>query len=186
MGTRVRIVFFLVMAVLMVATLNSCTTAYSAARDERTLGDIVDDKKIAAKIKYALIRDDTIKGLDVSVYVYYGKCYLVGVVESGAQKSKAIQLARGVEGVKSVIPHLLNKKDVSMGKTIDDVGITAKVKAKMIGDKEMKATQVDVKTLYGHVVLLGIVGSAKDKNKAAAHARGIENVRSVKSYIIVK
>jgi len=35
-------------------------------------------------------------------------------------------------------------------------------------------------------VLLGVVGSRKDADRAVAHARGVDNVRKVESFIIVK
>ena len=166
--------------------LSGCGTAYSAARDERTIGAVIDDKKIEGKIKYELLRDDRIKGLDISVYVFLGKAYLIGVVETGAQKNRAVSIASSVQGVKSVSTYLLDKKASTVGKSVDDVAITAKVKAKMIKDKEMKATQVNVKTVLGHVVLLGIVGNQKDANKAVQYAKSVESVRNVKSYIRVK
>jgi len=161
-------------------------TAYKAARDERSMGTIMDDTTLSGKIKYQLLQDDTVKGLDISVYVYYGKVYLVGVVESNSQKSQAIKIAKGIEGVKSVTTYILNKNQVTIGKTLDDTAITAKVKAKMIEDKQMNSTQIEVKTILGQVVLLGVVSSKSDVSKAIRYAKSVENVRKVKSFVIVK
>ena len=52
---------------------------YSTARDERTLGTIVDDKTLESKIKYRLLKDEAVKGLDIAVYSYMGHIFLVGV-----------------------------------------------------------------------------------------------------------
>lgn len=161
-------------------------TAYKAARDERSMGTIMDDTTLSGKIKYQLLKDDTVKGLDISVYVYYGKVYLVGVVESNNQKSQAINIAKSIEGVKSVTTYILNKNQTTIGKTVDDTAITAKVKAKMIEDKQMKSTQIEVKTILGQVVLLGVVSSKSDISKAIGYAKSVENVRKVKSFVIVK
>ncbi len=161
-------------------------TAYKAARDERSMGTIIDDTTISGKIKYQLLRDDTVKGLDISVYVYYGNVYLVGAVKADKQKSQAIRIAKSIEGVKSVKTYLLNKNQSTIGKTVDDTTITAKIKAKMIEDKQMKSTQVEVKTILGHVVLLGVVSSKSDASKAIRYAKSIENVRKVISFLIVK
>jgi len=165
--------------------MNGCT-AYKAARDERSVGTFMDDTATLGKIKYQLLQDDTVEGLDISVYVYTGKVYLVGVVERDKQKSQAIKIAKGVEGVKSVTTYILNKNRVTVGKTVDDSAITAKVKAKMIEDKEMKSTQIDVETVLGHVVLLGIVSNKGDLNKAIRYAKSVENVSKVKSFVMVK
>lgn len=173
------------LAVLAFACLMGCTTIYGAARDERSIGKIADDKKIALDIKYRLIRDKTVKGLDVSVYCFLGKTYLVGALEKDKQRQRAVEIARGVKGVKSVTTYFLDKSKITIGKTVDDSAITVKVKAKLIGDKEMKATQIKVKTILGHVVLLGVVGRKKDIDKAIKHAQGVYNVKKVKSFIIL-
>lgn len=186
MSRMKRLLAGILLTIFAAFALSGCGTAYSAARDERSLGNVIDDKKIESKIKYTLLRDDRIKGLDISVYVFLGKAYLVGVVETGAQKQRAVTLAQRTEGVRSVTTYLLDKKSSTAGKTVDDLAITAKVKAKMIADKEMKATQVNVKTVLGHVVLLGIVGSSRDASKAVRYAKSVENVRTVKSFIRVK
>ena len=161
-------------------------TAYKAARDERSVGTYMDDTAISGKIKYQLLRDNTVKGLDIAAYVYTGKVYLVGVIERDVQKSRAIAIAKGVEGVKSVSSYILNKNQVTVGKTVDDTAITAKVRTKMIKDKAMKSTQIDVKTILGHVVLLGIVSNSNDLNKAIRYAKSVENVTKVKSFVMVK
>jgi hyperosmotically inducible periplasmic protein len=186
MKTHYRLVGALIVLICLGFALSGCGTAYSAARDERTIGTVIDDKKLEGKIKYELVRDDTIKGLDISVYVFFGKAYLIGVIETGVQKSRAIAIAKAIKGVTSVSTYLLDKGASTVGKSVDDLAITAKVKARMIKDKEMKATQVNVKTVLGHVVLLGIVGNQKDANKAVRYAKSVENVRKVKSYIRVK
>ena len=161
-------------------------TAYKAARDERSMGTIIDDTAISGKIKYRLLQDDTVKGLDICVYVYYGKVYLVGAVENDNQKSQAIKIAKGVEGVKSVTTYILNKNQVTIGKTVDDTTITAKIKTKMIEDKQIKSTQIEVKTILGHVVLLGVVSSKSDVIRAIRYAKNVENVKKVISYVIVR
>ena len=115
-----------------------------------------------------------------------GKVFLVGVVERNNQKNQAIKTAKGIKGTKSVTTYILNKNEATIGKTVDDIAITAQVKAKMIEDKEMKSTQIDVKTILGHVVLLGLVSKKGDLNKAIRYAKSVANVRKVKSFVIVK
>lgn len=184
MQISIRLIKVIIVMAIVVPALNGCTV-YNAARDERSVGTFIDDKKIAGKIKYALIRDEKVKGLDISVQVYEGRAYLVGVVENDTQKSRAVKIAKETDEVRSVSTYLLDKKAATVGKAVDDAAITAKVKAKMVADKEMKATQVNVETVLGHVVLLGIVGSQKDADKAVRFARSVEHVRKVKNFISV-
>ncbi len=164
---------------------SGCYSAYKAAMDERSIGVLADDKKLATAIKYDLMHDDSVKGLDISVAVYFGDVYLVGAVEDPKQKTIAVAIAKSREGAGKVTSYILNKNDKTLGKSVDDAAIAAKAKAKMIKDKEMKSTQIKVKSVLGHVVLMGIVDSQADKAKAIAYAKQVENVKKVKSYIKV-
>lgn len=60
MKIHCRLAGALVVLICLGFALSGCGTAYSAARDERTIGSVVDDKKIEAKIKCELVRDDMI------------------------------------------------------------------------------------------------------------------------------
>ena len=111
---------------------SGCGTIYKAARDERSLGTFVDDESIEVKIKGRLFDDEQVKWFDISVYCFMGEVFLVGVVEQEAQRVRAVDLAKGVAGVKSVTTYILDKgKDRTTGKSLDDVTVTAKVKAKL-------------------------------------------------------
>jgi len=180
-----RLIIAIILAGLVSFHMSGCAV-YNVARDERSVGKIVDDKIIASKIKYQLFRDDTVKGLDISVYVFLGKVFLVGAVENKAQKKKAVIISKNIEGVKSVKEYILSKDKMSLGKKVDDRAITAKVKVKMIKDTEMKSTQIYVKTILGHVVLLGIVEDKKDMTKAVNYARSVDNVTNVVNFIMLK
>ena len=68
----------------------------------RTMGQAVDDTAITVKVKSALIADSTVKSTGVNVDTNQGVVKLTGVVGDQAQVDRAVQIARGVEGVKSV------------------------------------------------------------------------------------
>ena len=72
------------------------------------------------------------------------------------------------------------------GEYLDDSLITGKVKAALVGDPELKATEINVETYKGTVQLSGFVASPDDASKAAALTRKIEGVKSVKNDIAVK
>lgn len=156
-----------------------------AGREERTIGKFVDDKRITAEVKLNLLQVADLKNLDISAYSYLGRVYLIGVVEKESQGDRAFAIANQVEGVNSVTTYFLNKNDEITGKWPDDRIISAMIRAKLTGDEELKSTQIEVKTIMGHVVLLGVVGSERDSNKAIRYARSVENVRQVKCFIIV-
>jgi osmotically-inducible protein OsmY len=80
------------------------TTLAAHADDpaKRSTGVYVDDQTITAKVKSALLGDPEVKGLQVKVETYNGVVQLSGFVDSPAQIPRAVELAKGVEGVKSV------------------------------------------------------------------------------------
>jgi osmotically-inducible protein OsmY len=54
------------------------------------------------------------------------------------------------------------------------------------GDKDLKSTQIDVKTVKGHVVLLGIVSTQGEIQRAIAHAKQVEGVQKIKSFVMIR
>jgi hyperosmotically inducible protein len=74
----------------------------------------------------------------------------------------------------------------STGEYLSDTWITTKVKAALIDDSIVKATEVNVETFKGAVQLSGFVSSAEAMNQAVVVARGIEGVTSVKNDMRIK
>jgi osmotically-inducible protein OsmY len=72
------------------------------------------------------------------------------------------------------------------GEYLDDSLITGKVKAALVADPELKATEINVETFKGAVQLSGFVASPDDIPKAIALTRKIEGVKSVKNDMLLK
>jgi hyperosmotically inducible protein len=62
----------------------------------------VEDSWITTKVKADLLVDDQTKGLDINVSTTNGVVTLAGRLDSAAQVDKAVSIARGIKGVKSV------------------------------------------------------------------------------------
>ena len=173
----------LILAILM----SGCVTdIYKAAVDERSLGEQYDDHSITMSIRKKFLEDEKVKYFDISTYVYNGHVYLVGEYETAAQKDQAVKLARQVEGVKSVTDYFLPEKEDENCGTTDNLELLAKVKKDLIGDVDISSTQIEVNALQCNIILLGLVDSTDDINKAVAHAKAVEGVRSVKSFLKIQ
>jgi len=72
------------------------------------------------------------------------------------------------------------------GEYIDDTVITTKVKAAIVQDPILKATEIKVETFKGVVQLSGFVSSQSDINRAVQVARGVNGVKSVKNDMAIK
>jgi hyperosmotically inducible protein len=65
------------------------------------------------------------------------------------------------------------------GTNVDDTAITATVKAKLVADKPVNLTRVDVDTNHGTVYLNGAVETAEQKARAEQLAWQANGVKSV-------
>lgn len=74
----------------------------------------------------------------------------------------------------------------SVGEVIDDTVITAKVKAALIDDEDLSASEIKVETFKGVVQLSGFVSDRSDIPKATRVADDIDGVVSVKNDLVLK
>ena len=74
----------------------------------------------------------------------------------------------------------------STGEYVTDSWITTKVKAALVEDSLVKATEVNVETFKGVVQLSGFVSSNAAMNQAVRLANGIKGVTSVRNDMRVK
>lgn len=170
-------------AALAVASLAACT----ATRTQKTAGEQIDDSVITGKVKAALIDNSSTKARQIDVETFRGTVQLNGFVDSADAKAAATRVARSVNGVKKVDNNLsVQTERRSVGEAIDDSVITAKVKAALIADKNVKAHEVNVETREGVVQLSGFVDNALAKSTASEVARGVSGVKSVQNDLQVK
>ncbi|MEO6145845.1 MAG: BON domain-containing protein [Sulfuriferula sp.] len=66
-----------------------------------------------------------------------------------------------------------------MGAAISDTVITAKVKAKLMGEKGLKKSEIDVTTTNGVVTLTGSASNSDAKGLAEDMTKSVEGVKSV-------
>jgi hyperosmotically inducible periplasmic protein len=69
----------------------------------------------------------------------------------------------------------------TVGETIDDATITARVKTALLNDAQVGGTKIDVDTAQGVVTMSGIVRNKAEETRAIELARQTPGVRDVKS-----
>jgi osmotically-inducible protein OsmY len=70
--------------------------------DRASTGEFIDDTAITAKVKAALVADKEVSALSVNVETFRGVVQLSGFADNQAEITRAVSVARGVSGVKSV------------------------------------------------------------------------------------
>ena len=68
-----------------------------------TAGRAISDGALTAKIKSKMALDDTVKAVNLNVDTVGGVVTVRGVVQSAAERDRALQLARETEGVTRVV-----------------------------------------------------------------------------------
>src|SRR5512132_4319639 len=87
--------FFLM---LLLASFLGCA---STSKQEGT-GEYFDDTVITTKVKAAVLKEPSLKSAEINVETFKGVVQLSGFVSSQANITKAVAVARSVQGVKSV------------------------------------------------------------------------------------
>jgi osmotically-inducible protein OsmY len=85
-----------------------------------------------------------------------------------------------------IVPLLVSACGKSVGETIDDGTITARVKTALVGDPEVAGLRIDVDTFKGVVTLSGAVKTPAERDKAIALARKVGGVTDVKSTLQIQ
>src|SRR5688500_2662173 len=86
--------------------LKSCAALIAAAGLVFSVACAQTDAGITTNVKTKLAADDTVKAFEVNVTTQNGVVTLSGDVESAAAKERAIQIARGTDGVRDVIDQI--------------------------------------------------------------------------------
>ncbi|MES2102531.1 MAG: BON domain-containing protein [Pseudomonadota bacterium] len=82
----------------------------SLKEGSQTVGNKIDDSVITAQVKSAMLADPDMKSLDVSVTTRKGEVQLSGFVDNDVQLTRAVDVAKTVDGVVGVVNHMSIKK----------------------------------------------------------------------------
>jgi hyperosmotically inducible protein len=94
---RLKHLSSLLLAILLLSMLGCASTA-----QQEGTGEYVDDSVITTKVKAAIFDEPSLKVAEINVETFKGIVQLSGFVSSRADMDKAVEVARGVNGVKSV------------------------------------------------------------------------------------
>jgi len=158
---------------------------YKTGTDERSVGRIWDDTAITTKIKTRMIEDSVVKARKIDVDTTNGNVVLVGIVKTSAEVQRAIEITRGVPGVKSVRSSL-QVGNKTIGQSMDDKVIVSKIKTRLLSEPGIRALNIDVDSVKGVVTLSGIVKTSVQKSKIIAIAGKTAGTVRIVDFIKVK
>ncbi|CCV63050.1 molecular chaperone OsmY [Yersinia enterocolitica] len=146
------------------------------------------DSAATAKVKSALLEEKTLKSTDISVETNHGVVTLTGFVTSQAEAETAVDIAKNVEGVKSVSDklHVKDQKSQSVSEYAGDAATTSSIKAKLLADDIVPSRKIKVETTDGVVQLSGNVENKAQAERAESIAKAVNGVKSVKNDLSIK
>jgi osmotically-inducible protein OsmY len=150
-GTRVR------SAVVLLSTLSFATACGPS------------DPAIQAAVDSQLAVDSATATLSLDITVTSGVVRLDGGVQSREQERRAVELARGIRGVKDVVNALY----------LNDETVVAAVKRALAADPLIGKIPIEVESDRGNVSLMSDQTTKEDRTRAVAISSTVDGVKRV-------
>jgi len=158
----------------------------SAARQERTIGNAIDDTRIKATLDAHLVEASPGLYLRVSTTVVEGRVLLAGRVDKPENRLNATRIAWGVEGVRKV-DNAIEVSDLSgwLDGPADFI-MQTELAAALLADNSIKDVNYTTDVVHGVVYLMGIGQDRAEVDRVIAHANKLNGVKRVESYVVLK
>jgi len=184
------------LALLLTAalSLNACTSLINAVTSEpvqpdpseTSIGTDIDDWQMSTMVGVNIKKaSEQLSRSHINVSTYNKVVLLTGEVANTEQRSLAGTTARNYPGVRQVYNELKLQGSSSLLARTNDSWLTTKVKTKLLANKEIASSQIEVITEGGIVYLMGMVSrSAADKAATvASNTGGVIKVVRVFEYL---
>lgn len=149
--------------------------------------EAVEDAAVVASVKTACALNRDLAERVIQVEARSGNVVLRGAVAAESEKAAATSIAENVEGVRSVENLLEIDPDLarpseshrSLGETIDDTALLAKVRTALRLDRETRPLPLEVSVNSGTVVLEGRVPSEELRKRLVERVASVSGVEKV-------
>ncbi len=121
----------------------------------------LEDQDIEDHVKSALLENPATELYDMSVNVTDGRVTLTGTVQSWQEKQLALQVAKGVEGIKDI----QDKLTVLTVKNRSDKAVEQEILQRLRHDVWINPSSVMINVRDGQVTVSGIVKSVDEKSR---------------------
>ncbi len=158
----------------------------SAAMEERGIKGAANDTVIRARINALWSSADERMWRKVNLQVYNGRVLLSGVMDTNEMRDEAVRLAWQAEGVKEVINEIQLAESTGVDGFARDTWIATELKSKLLFDSKISSVNYSVEVSAGSVYLIGLAQSQDELDRVINHARSLEYVKRVISYVRVK
>ncbi|MBI3772098.1 MAG: BON domain-containing protein [Gammaproteobacteria bacterium] len=150
-----------------------------SATERRDAQALIDDQSIEMQISNAIHSDPALDTqAHINIVSYNRTVLLTGEAPTEELLTRAVDLARRVEGVKVVHNEILNAAPSSLASRSKDSWITTKIKSGLFAAQDISAQHFKIVTENQSVFLMGLVTHA-EADIAVEITRQVEDVQQV-------
>tara|TARA_B100001175_G_scaffold309178_1_gene310524 strand:+ start:3380 stop:3973 length:594 start_codon:yes stop_codon:yes gene_type:complete len=160
-------------------------TGVSIALDPRSLGTQIDDSIMQKNFVARLILKEKSYLLSIKTKVIDGKIILTGKVNNPEEKLQITKLAWETKGVRSVKNDIQIKEDFNFKQSAKDLLITSQLRAALIFNKNIKATNYQIDTYKKKIYIYGIAYTKEERSLVINEAKEILDVENVIASILL-
>jgi osmotically-inducible protein OsmY len=160
-------------------------TGVSVAFDPRSLGTQIDDSVMQKNLTARLALRDKVYLLNINTKVLDGRLFLTGKVNDPEEKLQITKLAWETKGARSVRNDITIKEDFNFKQSAKDLLITSQLRAALIFNKKIKATNYQIDTYKKKIFIYGISLTEDEKKEVIKEAKEILDVKDVIASIVL-
>ena len=160
-------------------------TGVSVAFDPRSVGTQIDDSIMQKNLSARILLYDKSYILRVKTKVLDGRIFITGKVDDPEEKLKLTKLAWETLGVRSVRNDIKIKEDFNFKQSAKDILITSQLRAAIILNKNIKASNYQIDTYKNKIYVYGIANTSEEKELVIKEAKEILDVSNVVASILL-
>jgi osmotically-inducible protein OsmY len=153
---------------------------------ERNFRAAVDDLNIQTEFNARLIGESGALFASVNSTVIEGRLHITGTVPAQADRQKVTRIAWTIPAVKEVVNDIEVTTETGLVEAARDRWITARLRALIIGDTEIRDSNYAIDTENGIIYLNGIAQNREELERVLDYAKSVSEARQVVSYVIMK
>ena len=161
-------------------------TVANATQSEKGLKNSASDLRIKTEINHNLFQKDHNLFSSVKISVDNGRVLITGSVTTADHRIEISKLSWKVTGVREVINEVQETNTASITNKAKDLIITKSLQAQLILDQSISSINFSIDTVNGIVYIFGIARNQTEINSIINHARNINYVENIISYMTIK
>ena len=175
----ISIVFLMLNGCVGISSKGFFGSGVSIAFDPRSLGTQIDDSVMQKNISARMILRDKRYLLSVKTNVLDGRIFLTGKVDNPEEKLRLTKLAWETKGARSVKNDIKIKEEFNFYQSAKDLLITSQLRAALIFNKKIKATNYQIDTYKKKIFIYGISSTREERKEVINEAKEVLDVEDV-------